>query len=331
MTWRIIGHERVTQTLARAARDDTPAHAYLIVGPPQVGKRTLARELAAALNCLAAPELRPCHDCAACRTILAERHPDLIVVERDESRQTLRVEQVREARATVALRPYQARYKVYILVDADEMNDEAANALLKTLEDPPPHVVIALTASQVEALPQTVVSRSRIVPLQPVPAAEIAQGLDRWHDVPAEQARHLAALANGSPGWAIAALSAPAIAEQRERAVSQAVELSYGSLSKRLLLAGEVCSAKTFAENRALCLRALQDMQVWWRDLLVEASGARAPLVHQDRRDEVARQATARGAERIVRALREIEATTAAVERNVTPRLALESLILRLN
>jgi DNA polymerase-3 subunit delta' len=331
MTWHIIGHRRAVRSLQRAVATGTLAHAYLITGPAQIGKRALARELAAALNCDAPPLERPCHGCRNCRMTAHEAHPDVIVVERAAGRRDLRVEDVRAARASVDWRPYQGRYKVYLFVDADEMNPAAANALLKTLEEPPPCVVHVLTASQAEAVPPTVLSRCRLLPLQPVPADELATGLQEMHGVEPVRARRLAALASGRAGWAIAALSAPELVAAREASVERAVALSDGPLSARLLLAGEVCQGESFVESRALCLRALEDMQTWWRDLLLVASGSTAPPIHQDRRTELERQAARRGRERIVRGLREIELTAGAVERNVTPRLALEALLLRLN
>ena len=105
MTWTIIGHQRAVRFLQRAVACGTLAHAYLITGPPQIGKRTLARELAMALNCDAPPQQRPCHGCRSCRMTAHEQHPDLIVVDRSDGRKDLRVEDVRAARASVDLRP----------------------------------------------------------------------------------------------------------------------------------------------------------------------------------------------------------------------------------
>lgn len=334
MTWDIIGHTRAVRSLRHAVSAGAPAHAYLFAGPARIGKRTLARELAAALNCAAAPDERPCHQCASCRMIGHEAHPDFIVVERSGDHR-LRVEEVREARGTTDWRPYQGRYKVYVFVDSDEMTEGAANALLKTLEEPPPQVVLALTASGAEAVPPTVLSRCRVIPLQPVAVPELATGLQERHGLAAEEARRIAGLSGGQAGWAVEALSDPAMVVRRAADVERAVALSRrhpeGPLSARLVMAGEACKGETFLESRALCLRTLDDMQVWWRDLLVVASGSAAPLVHEDRRDELARQAERRGRGEIMRGLREIETTAEAVERNVTPRLALEALLLRLN
>jgi len=327
--WRIIGHERAVRGLARAARAEAPVHAYLITGPDRVGKRALARELAAALNCQAAPAERPCHACASCRMTAREAHPDFTVVERTEERR-LNVEQIRDARGSVDWRPYQGRFKVYLFVDVDEMSEGAANALLKTLEEPPPQVVLALTASSADAVPTTVVSRCRALPLQPVDPAALASGLRELHGAEPETATRLAALSNGRPGWAIAALAAPALVARREEEIDQAVALSDGPLGARLLLAGDACKGGNFLESRALCLRVLEDMLEWWRDLLILSSGAAAPPVHAARREELERQAAKRGRARVVRGLREIEVTAGAVERNVTPRLALEALLLRL-
>lgn len=334
MTWRLIGHQRAMRTLQMAVTANAPAHAYLMTGPERVGKRTMARELAAALNCEAAPAERPCHICRPCRMIDHGGHPDFVVVERTlddraDDRKS-HIERIRDARGSAALRPYEGRYKVYLFVDAEEMSEAAANVLLKTLEEPPPQVVIALTASHAESVPTTVLSRCRVVPLQPVAAPEIAAGLCALYDATPDEARRLAALAGGRPGWAVEALAHPELVAERAAGVDRAVALSEGKLSERLALAGEVCKGESFLESRAACLRTLDDMLVWWRDLLLVATDAAVPPVHADRRDELARQAARRGRDRIVRGLREIETTAGAVERNVTPRLALEALLLRL-
>lgn len=330
-TWRIIGHERVARGLTHATRAESPVHAYLVTGPPRVGKRTLARTLAAALNCEAAAAERPCHTCPSCRMTEREAHPDLIVVEREGDRKGLGVEQIRDARAAVDWRPFQGRFKIYVLDAGDEMSEAAANALLKTLEEPPPQVVLVVLASQADAVPATVLSRCRALPLQPVPPAVLAAGLREFHGAEPDTARRLAALANGRVGWAIEALGAPDLVARREEAVDRAVCLSAGPLGTRLLLAAAACKGESFVESRGLCLRTLEDMQGWWRDLLLVASDSPLPPMHEDRRDELTRQATTRGRERIVRGLREIEVTAGSVERNVTPRLALEALVLRLN
>lgn len=328
------------RVLARAARAESPAHAYLITGPAHVGKHTLARELAAALNCLAAPDARPCHICPSCRMTLREAHPDFTVVERTEERR-LRVEDVRDARGSVDWRPYQGRFKVYLFPEADDWGnvDASSSALLKTIEEPPPQVVIVLTATSVETMPITIVSRCRSVPLQPVASLALSTGLQELYGAPLETARRLAALSNGRPGWVIDALTMPELVARRENEISQAVALSEGPLGARLLLAGEACRGGSFLESRALCLRVLEDMVSWWRDLLIVSSATTdrpdtsnvTVLTHADRRDELERQASRRGRAKIARGLREIEAAAGAVERNVTPRLALEALVLRLN
>jgi len=186
-------------------------------------------------------------------------------------------------------------------------------------------------------MPITIVSRCRSVPLQPVAPPVLSMGLQELYGAPPETARRLAALSNGRPGWAIDALTTPDLVARREEEISQVVALSEGPLGARLLLTGDVCRGGSFLESRALCLRVLDDMAAWWRDLLIVSSttvdvpDTSGVLTHADRRDELERQASRRGRAKIARGLREIEVTAGAVERNVTPRLALEALVLRLN
>ncbi len=262
---------------------------------------------------------------------LREAHPDLIFVDKVGD-QRVKVEALREARAQVDWRPYEGRYKVYVLSDADDWGsiEASANSLLKMLEEPPPQVVVILTAAQTDALPTTIPSRCRVLGLQPSSPAAIAAGLRAYYGVERATAERLAMLANGRAGWAVEAASSPDLVGSRAAAIDRAAALSEGKLGARLLLAAEVCKGTNFLESRAACLEALEDMQVWWRDLLLVASGAAREPVHGERIDELRRQAAKRGPARIVRGLREIEGTAGAVERNVTPRLALEALILRL-
>lgn len=330
MSWQVVGHGRAVRALQRAVADDAPAHAYLITGPEHVGKRALARELAAALNCDAAPAERPCHACRTCHMIDRELHPDFVIIERSEDKRAVSIKQVRDARGEVAWKPYQGRYKVYVFLDADEMAEESANAFLLTLEEPPPRVVFVLTARQPESLLPTVQSRCRQLALQPVPATELADMLGAEYGADKERAERLAGLAQGRPGWAIRALDDPELERQRSAEVERAVALSHGALGARLILAGEVCKGESFNDSRAACLRTLDDMLVWWRDMLLIGSDPAAAVAHVDRREELARQATSRGRSRISRGLRDIELTAGMVERNVTPRLALEALLLRL-
>ena len=204
--WGVVGHEWAVQLLRQQVSSGKTAHAYLFAGPPGVGKTTLARRLAAALLCRgdSAP---PCGTCRDCRLVATSHHADLLVIEPQQvggsSRQSLKADQVRELRSQLARTPVEGSRRVAIVRRFDEATVSAANTLLKTLEEPPPHVVIVLLADDPNQILPTIVSRCQPISLRPLPAAQVEQALVQdWHAAP-EQARLLAHLAAGRLGWAV--------------------------------------------------------------------------------------------------------------------------------
>ncbi len=280
----VIGHRRAVEYLGRVARRGTPAHAYLLVGPPQVGKLTLARWFASALSCEARDEA-PCGRCRACDLVAAGRHPDVRVVDLEAQRLLLgekrqasvyKVELVRRLQADLALRPVEAARKVLILADAERMTPQAANAFLKTLEEPPPFVVLVLTAQDEEALLPTIRSRCQVLTLRPVGLAEIQEALLARGASP-EEASRLARLSEGRPGWALQALENPEWLAARQAELERLHHLLGATRSERLLAAEEL--ARDGESQEVLRLWA-----GWWRDVLLLQSGAQTPLRHADQR-----------------------------------------------
>jgi DNA polymerase-3 subunit delta' len=188
----VIGHRRVVDLLEREAA--SPAQAYLFVGPSSVGKATVARRFAAAVLC---PEREA--DCV--RRVVAGVHPDLAVVEPD-GRSALTVDQARAAAARAVLAPTEAARKVFLFEEAGLMNDEAANSLLKTLEEPTETTVFVLVAESEHDLPATVASRSRTVVFGRVTDDEIVAALE-VRGIPAGLAADAVAASGGRPGLAL--------------------------------------------------------------------------------------------------------------------------------
>ncbi|MDP8958677.1 MAG: DNA polymerase III subunit delta' [Actinomycetota bacterium] len=205
----VVGHQRVLQLLGgEAAR---PAQAYLFVGPGSVGKATVARRFAASLLC---PALGS-HEgsCPHCRRVIEGSHPDVEVIEPD-GKTVLTVEQARRAVAAATLTPVEAARKIFLIEEAGSMNDEAANALLKTLEEPTASTVFVLVAEAEDELPPTVASRCRVIHFGRVGEEEVAQALVGL-GVGAEQAEEAARIAGGRPGLAMALATRPEVAEFR--------------------------------------------------------------------------------------------------------------------
>jgi DNA polymerase-3 subunit delta' len=205
VSWQDVqGHDAQVQALAHALARGRLAHAYLFVGPPGVGKRLFAGELGKALLCdAAAGTLRACDHCAACTLVKAGTHPDLFVVGRPAGRNEVPIDVMRELCRGFALKPARGRGKVAILDDADDLNEEAANCFLKTLEEPPPRSVFILIGTQVERQLPTVLSRCQVVRFAPLPEPQVTELLRR-QGVPEPLLARLAKFGAGSPGQALA-------------------------------------------------------------------------------------------------------------------------------
>ena len=177
MPWHSIrGHDRVVETLRQSLAQGRFPHALLFVGPEGVGKHAFALTLAQALLCerVAETEFDPCGVCPGCLQVKAGTHPDVLEVARPEEKHELPIKVIRDLCLDLGLKPMHGTRRIAIVDDADDLNDEAANAFLKTLEEPPPGSVLILIGTSAELQLATILSRCRIVRFDPLPAAELA-------------------------------------------------------------------------------------------------------------------------------------------------------------
>jgi len=324
----ILGQDRAVSHLRLAWADGRLSQAYCFFGPPGVGKHTTALALAQAVNCLAGSARAPdaaaadaCGTCIACRKIAAGLHPDVTEV-RPEGKTVITIDQVREVTARAALRAYEGKTKVFILNPAELMQEPAANALLKTLEEPAGASLFMLVTTAPSALLPTILSRCQGVRFDPLGEGPLRDILAR-HGRRPEEAAAAAALASGSAERALA-LDVEEARATRDRIV-QEVWGGLGSLVSVLERAEEL------ARDRARLEAALEILVSFSRDLAVaRLGGATAPLVHADRRAEVARQAAGYSM-RAILAIHEAQAEAQrALARNANPRFTAERMLLRM-
>jgi DNA polymerase III subunit delta' len=339
----LIGHQDALAWLRRALQTGRFAHAYLITGPRSVGKRTFALEIAQALNCQA-PDVvdRPDHTCQHCRLIQRSVHPDVRVVRRAPERRMISMRPPANAgppreysdnvffiQSDAQLKPVMGRTKVYVIVNAEELAEDAGNRLLKTIEEPPPFVVFLLTAVERGAVLPTIASRCQEIRLRPAPRAELAAALVA-SGTAADRAQQLAALAGGRQGWALSAARESALFEQQQTYARQLVDALGGSRLERLLRARALSERWTTQPESVR--ETLRVWMSWWRDVVLVQLGLLDRIVHL----EVGEQAAlTRAAEQVDRttslgAAAAIQQTLADLDTNVNPRLALDLLLLRL-
>ncbi len=324
---QLAGHDWATTLLADAIRQERVGHAYLLTGPDQIGKTSLARLVAQTLNCEAAPEERPCGACRACRLIAADRHPDVRLVTpevNDRGALSIKIDQIRELQQALSLSAYEARHKVAIIERFDATSIGAANAFLKTLEEPPPGVVLLLTAAEADSLLSTIVSRCRTIHLRPVPAAAIDDLLQTRFDAPPDRATLLAHMAAGRPGWAIVALQDDRYLDERNSQLEMLNQALAGTRVARFALAEQI------AKRPEQVAPLLQTWLSWWRDLAQFAFNGltNGDLSHVDREAELARFAQSWSRAEVMRGLQHTDDAVRQVARNANTRLVLEVMFL---
>ena len=317
----VVGHEWAVELLGRGLTTGHLSQAYLFAGPPRVGKTALALYLARALNCLD-EKARPCGMCSACRKIERGIHPDVRLVEEQEG--SIGIDQIRALQREMALTPFEGRWRVYILCDFQQATAEAANCLLKTLEEPPPKVVLILTATQLELLLPTIVSRCQVLHLRALSVPRIVQALQAHWGVEPTQAQLLAKLSQGRIGWAIVAAGDDDLLRKREKYLVALEQALHQSRTERIGLAQQLC------QNPEALPDVLDAWQGWWRDMLLAKSGNVSAMVNVDRERTVRNEAQCLAFDQIVGGLRAMEDCAQQVEQNVNPCLALEVLLLRL-
>jgi len=322
----ILGQERVLGYLKAALSGGRLAHAYLFLGPEGVGKESVARALAAALNCADPREDGDaCGQCPSCKRLAAGTNPDFLVI-RPTSRDRppkVKIDQIRELRRLTAYPPVAGGWRVALIKPGDQMKDEAVNALLKTLEEPPAQHLLILTAGVEADLFPTVVSRCQKLAFTPLPYPLITEELTRRGLSPT-QATLLAALSGGSLGRALA-LEPEDLLRQRQQVLTDLEALSQGNVTAALDWAQGL--AKATADTDTFLVLT----QLWYRDLLLLSCGAPERLLaHQDRLPELQAEAASHQRDAWLAKLAALSEAQRHLRANLNPELTLDLLGLRL-
>jgi DNA polymerase-3 subunit delta' len=320
--WGLLGNEWAVNLLRRHIQQDTVRNAYLLTGPAGVGRRSLSLRFFQALNC---PEPtapgEACRICRTCNQIMAMQYPDLSVLQSEREGAMLKVEQVRSIQHALSLKSYQGKYRLALFLRFHEANPNAANALLKTLEEAPPHVILVLTADDPGQLLPTITSRCELLRLRSLPVEAVQTYLESCGKEP-EEARLLAHLSNGRPGYALRLGEDPGRLQQRAQWLDDLRQLLPSNRRQRFAYADKVSREKDVTRQ------VLETWGSFWRDVMLSSCGSRLEFTNIDRTGEIENLGKILNLAQSRRLVEGIKTSLESLERNVNSRLLLEVMLL---
>ena len=319
----IIGQDHIKEHLKSAIESKKVSHAYIIHGEKNAGKEFIAETFAMALECEDESSTEPCMECHSCKQAITRNHPDIITLIHEKPG-TIGVEDIRKSIVSdVSVRPYNGKWKIYLINDAEKMSVQAQNALLKTLEEPPDYVVIMLLTSNISALLPTIISRSTVLNMRPVDDKTVRKYLMERIHVPDYQADICVAFARGNIGKA----KHLATSEDFDNIKNDAVRvLKYAhemEMSEFVSALNQISVYKINIEDY------LDILLIWYRDVLMfKATGDLDSLVFKEEIRSIRERAGRSSYEAVERIIEAIEKTKVRLKANVNFELAMELLLL---
>ncbi|MCM1561773.1 MAG: AAA family ATPase [Butyrivibrio sp.] len=317
----ILGHEQIIEHLQNAIALEKVSHAYIFNGPEASGKMMLADAFAMSLQC--EEDERPCLNCRSCKQAMDRNQPDIIYVTHEKPN-TISVDDIRkQVNNDIDIKPYSSRYKVYIIDEAEKMNQQAQNALLKTIEEPPAYAVILLLTTNADSFLPTILSRCIRLDLRAVREAEIKKYLMREYQIPDYQADVCAAFSQGNVGKAIQ------LASSEEFGSLKADVLQLMKRVNDIDLYEMGAAVKQIAAYKLSVNDYFDLMMIWFRDVLyMKATNDVNGLIFKDEVYDIKKQAAKRSYQGIETILKALETAKVRITANVNFDLVIELLLL---
>lgn len=342
----IFGQERPIRLLTTLLQNGSLPHALLFIGIEGVGKRTAAMALAMACNCKAvAPEhfsermtfrshgnipsdqitpIGPCGCCNSCRKIESGNHPDILLLH--PSGPFIRIGQIRELCGVLAMKPYEARFRVVIISNAQTLNPSAGNALLKMLEEPPDRTILILTALQTSDLLPTIVSRCQHIKFYPVSRKNLESLMIQRYRANPDEAKILSILANGSVSKAISMINSINRINWIHRRIwliNEVESLPTRSVGSRMAF------AEKLSKRKEILVESLEVIKIWFRDLVI-CKYAPEKIINRDLKEKIQRASEKMKVASLISKIDDVESAQKNIHANTNLRLTLEVLIMRL-
>lgn len=316
----IIGQDRPIRFLTQMLQKGSIPHALLFTGIDGIGKRKTAVALGMSLNCLSPVGVSACGECPSCKKIISGSHPDMVHVKPDGV--FIKIGQVRTVSRELRFAPLEGNQRVVIINDAQAMNLEASNAILKILEEPPKHTILILTASQTTDLLPTIVSRCQQIAFRPIPYEKVAEVLVDLRGLERETATTLAVSTKGSLGKALS-VDGEEWAVWRSRLLEQVSSLSMRSIQPVFAF------ADALSRDKGRLADTLDMLMTWFRDILMcKISPER--IINKDLMNKIQHASKGRSVSELLGKVEVVQSAQTAISRNSNPRLALEVMMMRL-
>jgi len=319
----IYGHEKQIAILKQALAQNRVGHSYLFSGIDGAGKKTLALEFAKVVNCENADAINDsCEKCPVCLKIKRHNHPDIFCIEAEG--QFIRISAIREIQEQMTFRPMEGRKRVYVIDNADKMNEQAANALLKTLEEPSPANILILITAKPYTLPSTIISRCRHMRFNPVAIDTVAKFLIEREKMDKQEALLLAGLSGGSIGQALELNKEDVIAYRAEI-------LKILASTKKSDPMSLLAFAAFFGQDKREIKQGFNILQTCFRDALVYKETQNSQmLINQDKSSFIASLASSLTGLQILHNIALMEKAYETMEQNINKALTLETMAFKL-
>ncbi len=322
----IVGQERAVKILTKSLKENKVSSSYIFVGSEGTGKMLTAIEFAKALNCLnLSKDAEACEDCQSCSEISKQCSPDLKIIKQIKS--SIKIEQIREMRKEVGLKPFKNKKKIYIIDKAEKMTLEASNCLLKTIEEPPYFVIIILICSKIDPILPTIVSRCQIVNFGLISSYKIKEFLlDKNNNLEKEKAEIISKLAQGSIGSALKLLSGKEYFIRREEVLQYLSTISPGEYGDDVFAKVEKIVSKIDRIEEIL-----EMIKLWYRDILIiKNTGDKKYITNCDKLEILEEKSQIYSQEILIGILDYLEQAEEYLIKNVNKRLILERLYIKM-
>ena len=318
---QILGHDRIIKHLQVAISAEKVSHAYIFHGEEGMGKKTLALAFAKTLQCMER-KYYPCNACKSCKQSDSSNHPDILWITHEKA--SIGVDDIRtQVNADIQVKPYQGPYKIYIIDDADKMTENAQNALLKTIEEPPEYAIIILLACSIQSLLPTILSRCVVLDFKPIDKQLVKEYLMGKLQIPDYVAEIAADFSGGNVGKAIKYASSDDFESKKEDIFHILRYIDEMELHE--IISG----IKTITEDKSSINDYIDLMMLWFRDvLMLKATNDPNLLLFKDEFQVIKKQTKIRSYDQIENIIKSMEEAKAKLKANVNLDITIELMLL---